>query len=69
MKKVWRRVVGGLVLILIGLVWVLQGSGATGHSGGMNGKSQWAGIGAVVAVAGLALLVSGAVKARTERRR
>ncbi|WP_436531511.1 hypothetical protein [Actinoplanes sp. HUAS TT8] len=56
---VWIRVVGGALLLLIGVVWCLQGSGATGGSGGMNGQSQWLVIGLVVALAGLVLLVGG----------
>jgi hypothetical protein len=65
--KVWVRVVGGALLLLIGVVWVLQGSGATGGSGGMNGKSQWLVIGLVVAVVGLVLLVGGFRRRRTGR--
>jgi hypothetical protein len=57
--RVWMRVVGGVLLLLIGGLWILQGSGATGDSGGMNGKGQWLVIGAVVAVVGLVLLVAG----------
>ncbi|MEU4245073.1 hypothetical protein [Actinoplanes sp. NPDC026619] len=57
--KVWVRVVGGALLILVGGLWSLQGSGALGDSGGMNGQSQWLLIGLVVAVIGLILLVGG----------
>jgi hypothetical protein len=57
--KVWIRVIGGVLLLLIGGLWILQGSGATGASGGMNGQSQWLVIGIVVALIGLVLLVGG----------
>ncbi|MEV6850297.1 hypothetical protein [Actinoplanes sp. NPDC051411] len=67
--KSWVRVVGGALLLLIGVVWILQGSGATGGSGGMNGKSQWLVIGLVVAVVGLVLLVGGFRRRRTGTRR
>jgi hypothetical protein len=67
--KIWVRVVGGALLLLIGVLWILQGSGATGGSGGMNGKSQWLLIGLVVAVVGLVLLVGGFRRLRTGTRR
>jgi len=57
--KVWIPVIGGVLLLLVGALWVLQGSGAMGGSGGMNGESQWLIIGLVVAVAGLLLLAGG----------
>lgn len=66
--KVWIRVVGGAFLLMTGVVWSLQGSGATGGSGGMNGESQWLLIGLVVAVVGLALLVGGVKKLRAGTR-
>jgi drug/metabolite transporter (DMT)-like permease len=68
MKNVWIRVAGGIVLLIVGVVWILQGSGATGSSGGMNGESQWLVIGVVVAVAGLVLLASGVRRLRTGKR-
>lgn len=66
---IWIRVVGGALLLLIGGVWVLQGSGATGATGGMNGERQWLLIGLVAAVAGLILLVSGINRLRSRTRR
>ena len=68
MTSVWTRVIGGILLLLVGGLWCLQGSGALGASGGMNGQTQWLVIGAVVAVVGLVLLVSGARKLRTGER-
>jgi len=45
----------GLALLLIGFVWLLQGLNYLGGSF-MSGQSQWTVIGAVCAVAGVALL-------------
>jgi hypothetical protein len=69
MKNVWIRVAGGILLLLVGLLWTFQGSGSMGGSGGMNGKTQWLWIGVVVAVAGLALLAGGVRRLRTGKRR
>lgn len=58
-------VVPGVILVLLGLLWVLQGSGVIGGSI-MSGQRLWLGIGIVVAVAGLALGYLGlASRART----
>jgi len=69
MTTIWVRVVGGALLFLVGLVWVLQGTGATGATGGMNGQSEWTLIGMVVAVVGLVLLAGGIRKLRAANRR
>jgi hypothetical protein len=66
--KVWISVAGGVVLLLVGVLWMLQGSGATGGSGGMNGQSQWLIIGLVVAVVGLLLLARGVRNLRSRSR-
>ncbi|HKF17161.1 MAG TPA: hypothetical protein VKF14_08245 [Candidatus Dormibacteraeota bacterium] len=44
----------GLLLLLVGLIWVLQGSGVIGGSF-MSGQKLWLGIGIVVAIVGLGL--------------
>jgi hypothetical protein len=66
--KAWISVAGGVLLLLVGALWILQGSGATGASGGMNGKSQWLIIGLVVAAAGLLLLARGVRGLRSRSR-
>jgi hypothetical protein len=48
----------GVVLVLIGLLWTLQGLGVIG-GGGMSGKTMWAVIGPIVALIGLGLAVFG----------
>ena len=58
-------VVPGVLLVLVGLLWVLQGSGVVGGSV-MSGQRLWLGIGIVVAAVGLVLGYLGlAPRART----
>jgi hypothetical protein len=45
----------GLLLVLVGAVWALQGAGVIGGSG-MTGSTRWLVIGLVLVVAGLALV-------------
>ena len=47
-------VIPGALLVLIGLIWVLQGAGVIEGSF-MSGQKLWLGIGIVVGVVGLAL--------------
>jgi hypothetical protein len=61
------RPIAGAILLVIGVLWALQGAGAVG-GGAMSGHSQWLVIGLVVALAGVALLISGVAKRRTGRR-
>jgi hypothetical protein len=53
----------GVVLVLVGVLWFLQGVDVLGGSG-MSGKTLWAVVGPVVAVAGAGLLLAG-VRRRT----
>ena len=48
----------GALLVLVGIVWTLQGLGVIGGSV-MSGVTLWAVIGPLVALAGLALVVVG----------
>ena len=52
----WIRGVVGVALVLVGAVWVAQGTGAMRGSG-MSNHSQYAVLGVVVILIGLALLV------------
>jgi hypothetical protein len=45
----------GVVLCLVGLVWIGQGTNLI-HGSGMSGEGQWAVIGAAMLVAGVLLL-------------
>ena len=48
--------IAGIVLLLIGLLWIFQGVGTVKGSG-MSGHGQYAVLGAVVAVLGAGLLL------------
>lgn len=52
------RVIVGVLVVLVGALWTLQGLGYVGGSA-MSGVTLWAVIGPIVAVAGLALVLSG----------
>jgi hypothetical protein len=52
----WARVVVGIVLCLVGALWIGQGTNVI-HGSFMSGHAQWAVIGGVVLAAGVALLV------------
>ena len=43
----WSRLIGGVVLLLIGLLWALQGAGIIGGSA-MSGLLRWLIIGGVL---------------------
>ncbi len=51
----WSRGITGVVLLLVGAVWIGQGTNAL-HGSGMSGHGQWTAIGAVLVAVGLALL-------------
>ncbi|WP_030527852.1 hypothetical protein LG324_15725 [Phycicoccus jejuensis] len=56
-------VVLGAVLVLVGLLWMLQGLGYVGGSP-MTGVTLWAVVGPLVAFAGLALAFLGGRRSR-----
>ncbi len=58
-------VVLGVLLVLAGAVWTLQGLDVFGGTGGMNGQKIWAVIGPIVAVVGLVLAIVGARRPST----
>jgi len=49
------RTILAIILVAIGLVWIGQGTGVLKGTGFMVGDMKWAIIGAVAAVAGIAL--------------
>jgi len=65
-RRMWPRLVIGVVLVLVGAVWFGQGVGAIGGSF-MTGQAVWAVIGAVCVFFGAALLL-GARRTRATRR-
>jgi hypothetical protein len=56
--KSWILTVVGILLLAVGVVWILQGLGTLAGSF-MTGQKLWFGIGLLVALAGIASLVSG----------
>lgn len=50
------RAVLGIIMALVGILWMLQGADLLGGNGGMNGKGIWIVIGAVVLLGGVAVL-------------
>ncbi|HEX4359637.1 MAG TPA: hypothetical protein VH141_19040 [Pseudonocardia sp.] len=56
--RVWGAIVVGVLCVLIGALWFLQGIGVVGGSF-MTGSKLWLFIGVVVVLAGLALLRTG----------
>jgi hypothetical protein len=60
----WPVVTLGILLLLVGGVWTLQGVGVLGGSA-MTGERMWAVIGPIVAVVGAAIVV---VALRSRRR-
>jgi hypothetical protein len=56
--KRWMTLVPGVLLVIAGLVWILQGLNLLGQTGGMNGHPVWAVIGLVAVLAGLGLLLT-----------
>jgi hypothetical protein len=55
---VTRRIIG-IILVVIGGVWIAQGSGAL-HGSFMTGEALWTVIGVIAALFGLALLAGAA---------
>jgi hypothetical protein len=64
--KGWVALTLGLLAVVVGAVWTLQGLGTLGGSV-MSGVTAWAIIGPVVAVVGLILIVVG-LRARSRGR-
>jgi drug/metabolite transporter (DMT)-like permease len=51
----WVRGIIGAVLIIVGIVWILQGANVM-HGSGMSGHGGYAVLGAIVLILGAALL-------------
>jgi uncharacterized membrane protein YidH (DUF202 family) len=63
----WFRLTLGLLAVVVGLVWTLQGMG-TLRGSAMSGDDAWTIIGPIVVVIGLVLLVLG-LRARNRAKR
>ncbi|MDR6613799.1 hypothetical protein [Leifsonia sp. 1010] len=63
MKTKWLFLVIGIVLVLIGLLWTLQGLNVLGGSV-MSGSPVWGTIGPIVLIAGVALIIVALVRRR-----
>jgi glucose dehydrogenase len=66
MSWTWIRAIGGVVCVLIGLVWIGQGTNLMPGSV-MSGQAMWAIIGLLVLIVGAWLLWSVARERRTIR--
>ena len=55
----WLKIIGGIILILLGLLWIGQGTNLLPGSV-MSGQVMWIVIGAIVGVLGAWLVWSGA---------
>jgi hypothetical protein len=58
MRWLWL-VIAGIVLVLAGATWTLQGLGVLGGSS-MSNDTKWAVIGPIVAIAGVIVVLVGA---------
>lgn len=54
------RIVCGVIIALLGVLWVVQGLDLLGQDGGMNGETMWVVIGLIAAVFGAVVALSGA---------
>jgi uncharacterized membrane protein HdeD (DUF308 family) len=63
-KSSWPWLTGGLLALVLGALWTLQGLNLLGGSV-MSGVTLWAIIGPVVAIAGLILIIVGVRKRKS----
>ncbi|KHK98027.1 hypothetical protein LK09_09395 [Microbacterium mangrovi] len=68
MKRFWPWLVVGIVLVLVGLVWTLQGLDVLRGSA-MSGSPLWGIVGPIVLIIGVVLLIYSFVLARRGRAR
>jgi hypothetical protein len=57
--RAWLFLVVGILAVLVGVVWTLQGLDVLGGSG-MSGNTVWAVVGPIVAIVGLIIAIAGA---------
>ena len=63
----WVLVVVGILLMLVGVLWLLQGTNVLTGSPVMSGHSLWTLIGAIVGVVGIVFVVLGATRRKTRK--
>ena len=68
MRDRWPWIVGGVVLVLVGALWIAQGVGAAKGSP-MTGHPFYSFLGAAVVAVGAWLIVTGVRRGRGETRR
>jgi hypothetical protein len=67
--KRWTFMIVGIVLLVAGVIFMLQGLDVLGGNGGMNGNKTWAVLGPIIAIVGIVALVAGArARSRTPAR-
>ena len=64
--KGWVPLTLGLLAVVVGAVWTLQGLGYVGGSV-MSGVTLWAIVGPIIALVGVGLLVAGVRRFRAEQ--
>jgi len=62
----WVFLIVGILFVLLGAVWVLQGTNVLTGSSVMSGQSLWTVIGAILAAVGVVLVVLGATRRGTK---
>jgi hypothetical protein len=63
----WIFLLLGVLLAVVGVLWVGQGLNLLGQSGGMNGQHFWALAGLICAAAGLGFITAGVRAGRAAR--
>ncbi len=63
----WVLIIVGILFVLLGAVWVLQGTNVLTQSAVMSGNSLWTVIGAIVGAVGIVLTVLGAARRKAPR--
>lgn len=53
------QLIAGILLTVLGLIWILQGFDRFPGESGMNGQQEWIVIGVIVALAGIAIIYAG----------
>ena len=62
----WVLLIVGILFVLLGVVWVLQGTNVLTGSAVMSGHSLWTVIGAILAAVGIVLIVLGAARRKAK---